>query len=944
MSAQPAASTPPPRQSERPFTPRQHNIEHGLLSRVGDIVAFATSATEAVREECGALAAHQPHSIGLRLRNSAPLREDRLMRLLSCLERLIQWPNHVSEPRVPYHQLRFPRLEQLGTGRRIPVRTAQSVRKCIRDLATSQETKARDTRAKLETSFTAFANVKKSAIGPGISDLARPAAMDSSGDEHAKYLQSFYTSLRKISHCNKSISANSFTANIAVVNNSHDLPKDNPFGRDIAFQHHHAAAGGQGEWKHARIHMRKGPQNYAQEVNAMATSNEVLNLCQVVRSKDVGRLNLTIVDEKIFRNGYEMAPEACRLSLSGKAISLADLLDSECLENEEQYKALLSCMLAKAVWQFYESDWMTEPWTKRTVQFMQRHASLPQNKIYKLDYRPYISTVLAASPDQTTVAIAAGDRLLQQNEAHDNTLQPSHIYPKILALGILLLNIELGYDFFDKSSVNADPDYLLRPNAQHQIAAEFIGSSKWKNRGKVKKAVRQVIEVCIKPDTSLLGRDSKLVRERLLSKVVQPLETLFAQQWDCKDDQVENFDPRHIKAEFLLNKINDAQQCAESPAQNAYPGGSADDSINGEQGLASQMSNFHLHDWQLFGDEVDDLHHMGTAATTDAWVAEFQAYLRHYQFGRDKRIKVAIIDTGIDMNHECIKEEVERIPDWKSFVPGEDATVDRVGHGTHIAGIVLKLTSNVDLYIAKTFSKRDRGEEGSMAVRERIAQALLHCREEWHVDMISLSFGYRKPTVPDVVWDEISRCLKDDVVVFAAASNDGGNKPHTYPGRYEGVLCIHSATGEGNASIFNPSPAEMHGDNLYFHFVGEELESYWTLDVPHDFDPPSPDLQRRRSGTSFATPVAVATAAFMVEYLHRTLEDHYWEIKPLSPLGIKKIFLQMSHKRYHHRWIDLGWYFSEHDQEYIRQHMKHHLGARALRPTKGLTQATPVQE
>jgi subtilisin family serine protease len=67
--------------------------------------------------------------------------------------------------------------------------------------------------------------------------------------------------------------------------------------------------------------------------------------------------------------------------------------------------------------------------------------------------------------------------------------------------------------------------------------------------------------------------------------------------------------------------------------------------------------------------------------------------------GSTSRLKVAILDTGIDMNHDEIFGE-ERIKECKSWT-GTKADEDASGHGTHIASTILNLTRNVDLYIAK---------------------------------------------------------------------------------------------------------------------------------------------------------------------------------------------------------------------------------------------------
>lgn len=105
-------------------------------------------------------------------------------------------------------------------------------------------------------------------------------------------------------------------------------------------------------------------------------------------------------------------------------------------------------------------------------------------------------------------------------------------------------------------------------------------------------------------------------------------------------------------------------------------------------------------------------------------MTEFKKQRSNFRIGRGReRIKVAILDTGIDINHPDVKKEYGRIIECKSFTGG-DATVDASGHGTHIAGIVLDLTNNVDLYIWKFTENRIYGEREKVAVRERIIEVI----------------------------------------------------------------------------------------------------------------------------------------------------------------------------------------------------------------------------
>ena len=56
---------------------------------------------------------------------------------------------------------------------------------------------------------------------------------------------------------------------------------------------------------------------------------------------------------------------------------------------------------------------------------------------------------------------------------------------------------------------------------------------------------------------------------------------------------------------------------------------------------------------------------------------------------RGQGIKVAIIDTGCDVNHVSLKDNIAGV---RNFTPEDNkdpnVVIDRVGHGTHVAGIV----------------------------------------------------------------------------------------------------------------------------------------------------------------------------------------------------------------------------------------------------------------
>jgi hypothetical protein len=157
--------------------------------------------------------------------------------------------------------------------------------------------------------------------------------------------------------------------------------------------------------------------------------------------------------------------------------------------------------------------------------------------------------------------------------------------------------------------------------------------------------------------------------------------------------------------------------------------------------------------------------------------------------------------------------------------------------------------------------------------------------------MISMSFGFPRPLRR--IRKEINNALHREKILFSAASNDGGNMTRAYPASQDGVICVHSADGLGNASLFNPS-ALRNADN--FCVVGENIDAAWPSATPDELGG-----SKRMTGASFATPVAVAVAAFMIGFVGRRIPEHVdWGVPLKSPEGVKAIFEVLSERRNGH--------------------------------------------
>lgn len=186
--------------------------------------------------------------------------------------------------------------------------------------------------------------------------------------------------------------------------------------------------------------------------------------------------------------------------------------------------------------------------------------------------------------------------------------------------------------------------------------------------------------------------------------------------------------------------------------------------------------------------------------------------------------------------------------------------------------------------------------------------------------MISLSFGFDIITPADGIQKQINLCLWDSekpIVVFSSASNDGAEGSRTWPAKCEGVICVYSAKQRGQKADCNP-PCE---GNLNLSFVGENVRPIWgRKDLEKSEDMPY------ESGTSYATPVAVSIAAFMIAFIQIKGWDNWaWMYPPASPQGIVRIFQMMSVKADGYDWVSPTRFVKYNSMKYIEGQLEHKL-------------------
>lgn len=168
-------------------------------------------------------------------------------------------------------------------------------------------------------------------------------------------------------------------------------------------------------------------------------------------------------------------------------------------------------------------------------------------------------------------------------------------------------------------------------------------------------------------------------------------------------------------------------------------------------------------------------------------------------------VKVAVIDSGLDLTHPAFSGRLAPASEWRDFVdddgvPQEVAGGRGYGHGTAVAGVVLQVAPNATILPLRVLEPDGTGD------LDKVILAV-----DWAVQrgakIINLSLGT----------DADHRAFKDIVelasskgVAVVASSGNNGTKGLEYPARYHAqVVAVGSVAATGVQSIFSSFGKEL---------------------------------------------------------------------------------------------------------------------------------------
>lgn len=220
-------------------------------------------------------------------------------------------------------------------------------------------------------------------------------------------------------------------------------------------------------------------------------------------------------------------------------------------------------------------------------------------------------------------------------------------------------------------------------------------------------------------------------------------------------------------------------------------------------------------------------------------------------------IKVAIIDTGCDVEHPNLKDRIINVRNFTDDDRGSINNVtDYVGHGTHVAGIIgasdigekgiIGVAPKCDLMILKALTRS--GGKNSWII-EAIKYATSH-----NVDIINMSLGSTEPNAE--MYKAIKRAISKGICVVVACGNNSDNNVNTnelnYPASYNECISVGSVKYSKSNSRFSASNNEV--DLVAF---GEGYNSRGILSCYPN------GLYQELKGTSMATPFISGALALL---------------------------------------------------------------------------------
>ena len=244
--------------------------------------------------------------------------------------------------------------------------------------------------------------------------------------------------------------------------------------------------------------------------------------------------------------------------------------------------------------------------------------------------------------------------------------------------------------------------------------------------------------------------------------------------------------------------------------------------------------------------------------------------------GVEQPVTVAVLDTGVDTDHEDLKDNLVGAVSVTKNKWGETEgdPEDVYFHGTHCAGIVAATSNNgigvtgvshnSKVYSIRTFKYAywDYYNYTLGCTSQEIADGIKEAidkKDTYNIRVISMSLGIAgtsKATgasLDQLVKNQVTAATNEGISIVAASGNESASSPN-FPSYLDNVIAVGAIDRNGNRCNFS-----NYGEDLDVVAPGYKIYST----TPQDYYDANYRNYASLNGTSMATPYVAATLALM---------------------------------------------------------------------------------
>ncbi|MCB9140059.1 MAG: S8 family serine peptidase [Caldilineaceae bacterium] len=237
----------------------------------------------------------------------------------------------------------------------------------------------------------------------------------------------------------------------------------------------------------------------------------------------------------------------------------------------------------------------------------------------------------------------------------------------------------------------------------------------------------------------------------------------------------------------------------------------------------------------------------------------------------DERVRVAVIDSGVDGSHPDFGGRVAEITSYVRDAQGNLIRVDDFGHGTHIASLI-GATRNNERGIAgvapgvRIDPYKVLNWQGNGYISD--AAAAIRAAADKEADIINMSFSIKasiidgNPSLDNLLHSAIYYAADKDALLIAASGNFA-SEPVTFPAAYPEVMTVAATDYQNERAAYSAQGSAVElaapgGTNT------QPMAGAWPVGLPCPSTVGGLSGYCNKYGTSFSTGLVSGAAALLL--------------------------------------------------------------------------------